>query len=97
MIANEHVRTVDVWRRRVAFDALVEEISAVGACLEVTTAMWVGTRVFMVTELPAGARIAARGLVIRVELRPRGRFGVAVQFMRARLLASAEQVLPLLT
>lgn len=77
---------------RVELDASLEQISALGAHLELGVPLQAGTRVFTVVKLPAGARVAARGVVVRVELRPDGLFGLAIQFTRARLLVSPDEV-----
>jgi hypothetical protein len=71
-------------------DATVVRFWSTGLYMYVRTPLSVGDRVFMVVPLPAGARVALRGHVIRVELQHNARFGLTVRFTRTRLMSAVD-------
>jgi hypothetical protein len=67
--------------------SLADNLSSDGFYAQLPHAVALGTLLFALVRLPSGSLIAARGIVLRVEPRPFGLYGMAVQFRHARLLA----------
>ena len=75
-------------------DTLVDNISAGGLYFQLGRPVAERSRLFAIVRLASGGAIAARGFATRIEQRPHGLFGVAMQFTRARLLRSSDDQSP---
>src|SRR5262245_25287060 len=87
------VRGVDRNGERVEQETLLDNLSAAGLYLRLARPVEPGATLFIVVRLTAtpgqstvGPGVAARGSVLRVDLRPGGACGVAVAFRRHRFL-----------
>jgi hypothetical protein len=65
---------------------LADNIGCGGLYLQLPCALLPGVSLFILTRLPGGARLAARGHVVRKEIKPHGLSGMAVCFSRMRLI-----------
>ena len=68
---------------------LADNISSGGLYLQLPRLLPHGARLFTLTRLPGGARLAARGRVLRAESKEHELSGLAVRFSRSRLLPRA--------
>jgi len=79
--------------KRFESNAVLDDFSAGGLYVRLPRRVEPGAKFFAVVRLatgpPAGAsapRVAVRGVVLRVEPQPDGRYGLGVQFTRHRFL-----------
>jgi hypothetical protein len=85
------VRGVDATGEPLDIDTVLDNMSSGGLYvrlprpIEPGTRVRVGIRVWVPGERQPGARIATRGVVRRVELKPSGEHGLAVAFTRHRV------------
>lgn len=70
--------------------ALADDISSGGMYIQLPQNLCGGARVFTVTQLPGGARLAAWGEVLRKEDKEHGLIGMAIRFYRIRLLPESQ-------
>lgn len=68
--------------------SLADNVSTGGFYAQLPRAVDRGAALFALVSLPGGSQVAARGVVLRVEPKPFGLYGMAVQFRQARLLAA---------
>ena len=85
------VRGVDAEGRSFAVDAIVDNLSSGGFFLQVPFRVNTGDKLSTVIRLsisPVGdaVRVAAQGLVLRVEPKPDEMYGLAVSFIQYRCL-----------
>lgn len=66
--------------------SLADNVSSGGFYAQLPRAVALGALLFVLVWLPGGSLVAARGVVLRVEPKPFGLYGIAVRFRRARLL-----------
>ena len=71
---------------RIKTHTVTDNISQGGLFLQTPQALKLGSYVFTFTQLLSGARLAARGKVIRVEKKGHGLSGLAVCFSQPRLM-----------
>jgi hypothetical protein len=82
------VRGVDVTGDRLDIDTVLDNVSGGGIYLRIPTRVepgaWlaIGIRFYEPETQEPGARVAARGMVTRVERTRDGQYGVAVEFVR---------------
>ena len=72
--------------KRIKTHAITDNISQGGLFLQTSQVLKLGSVVFTITGLLSGARLAARGKVVRVENKDHGLSGLAVCFSRPRLI-----------
>jgi hypothetical protein len=87
------LRSVDAAGEVFEIDTVLDDFSAGGLYVRLTRRVEPGTRFFAVLRIatgpPSGTSapyVAVRGVVVRVEPQPDGRYGVGVQFTRHRFL-----------
>ena len=87
------LRSVDAAGEAFESDAVLDNFSAGGLYVRLPRRVEPGTKVFAVvriaTGLPSGTpgpRVAVRGVVLRTEPQPDGRYGLGVRFTRHRFL-----------
>jgi len=71
---------------RIKAHTMTDNISHGGLFLQLPQALKLGSVLFTFTQLHSGARLAARGKVVRVETKAYGFSGYAVCFRRPRLI-----------
>ncbi len=67
---------------------LIDNVSQGGLYLQLPYTVLPGSGLFAYTKLPSGARLAARGCVLRTESKSHGLSGVAVSFKCTRMFAN---------
>jgi len=65
---------------------LADNVSQGGLYLQLPYALKAGTPLFLLINLPSGAKLAAHGHVLRAEPQNQTLFGMAIGFHRTRLL-----------
>jgi len=87
------VRGVETGGQQFTSETVLDNISAGGLYLRTTQRLAPGMKLFavvhLVTSPPSGTpapRVAVRGVVLRAEMLPDGRYGVGMQFTRHRFL-----------
>mgnify|MGYP002152060676 CR=1 len=74
--------------KRIKTHTVTDNISSGGLYLHTPQPLKLGSIVFTFTQLLSGARLAARGKVVRVETKGHSLPGLAVHFNRPRLFAA---------
>lgn len=93
------VRSVDASGTAFQADTVLNDVSAGGLCVRLVQCVASGATLFAVVRFstagdPAAPapRVAVRGVVLRVEPQPDGRWGVGVQITRHRFLSPLDSV-----
>ncbi|MFI3195905.1 MAG: PilZ domain-containing protein [Methylococcaceae bacterium] len=68
---------------------LLDNVSHGGLYLQLPYVLAIGTGLFAYTRLPSGAKLAAKGRVLRTETKDDGLVGVALGFKHTRVFAAA--------
>jgi hypothetical protein len=68
--------------------AIAQNISPGGVYLEIPLRLECGSSLATIAHLPSGARLAAKGLVLRSSELPNGQFGIAIRFNHPKLTPS---------
>jgi len=67
--------------------SVTDNICQDGLFLQIPQSLPLGSRVFTIIQMFHGAKLAARGMVVRVEKRNANLSGLAVRFIQSRLIA----------
>ena len=87
------LRSVDAAGEAFESEAVLDDFSAGGLYVRLSRCVEPGTKVFAVVRIATGPpsgtpgpRVAVRGVVLRTEPQPDGRYGLGVRFTRHRFL-----------
>ena len=86
MACHVFVQGITESGERIKIHTVTDNISQSGLFLQTPHPLKLGSVVFTFTELLSGARLAARGKVVRVERKEHGLSGLAVCFSQPRLI-----------
>ncbi|GAW87904.1 conserved hypothetical protein [Bathymodiolus platifrons methanotrophic gill symbiont] len=76
---------------RIKIHTVTDNLSQSGLFLQMPLVLKPGSVIFVFAQLLSGARLAARGKVVRVEKKEHGLSGSAVCFSQARLIPASDK------